>query len=248
MTGYVCIAMLEDPPYNMIIAATNDQPEEWLNALPLLSHLLCYEEFTNPDTIFKQFIQRLKADQINVKIDKAFPARPYEVIRVFNQIRDEVFNNQQTIKKLKAKRIGKFIVKEGIAEDTKTGLIWLRFAHGQLWKNNTVMGDAETVNWNDAFELAEQFNQQGGYAGYRDWRLPTIEELKTLIDLVKDQSSNSIDTDVFPENTRWFWSSSPYINDSDGAWIMDFYDGSGYDDYKDSSNAVRLVRGNVIDK
>ena len=35
MAGYICIAMLEDPPYNMILAATEEEPEEWLEELPL---------------------------------------------------------------------------------------------------------------------------------------------------------------------------------------------------------------------
>lgn len=179
MTRYICIAILEDPPYNLIVAVTDSEPEDWCAKLPLPSHLLCFEAFKNPDHIFNQFIQRLKADGITVKTDKAFPARPHEVIRVFKQLRDEAFNNQPAIKAAnnvenserlhglakdmnvvlkkaaetehqpalttevststpliatqQRKRIGKFTVQDGIAEDTETGLMWLRFAHGQTW-------------------------------------------------------------------------------------------------------------------
>ncbi|PPD49986.1 MAG: hypothetical protein CTY13_02460 [Methylobacter sp.] len=98
MAGYICIAMLEDPPYNMILTSTEEEPEDWLDELPLPSHLLCYESFNDTKVIMKQFIQRLKADGITVKVDKAFSALPHEVIRAFIEIRDEAVINNQVVK------------------------------------------------------------------------------------------------------------------------------------------------------
>ncbi|MGZ8240214.1 MAG: tetratricopeptide repeat protein [Methylobacter sp.] len=98
MAGYICIAMLEDPPYYMILATTEEEPENWLEELPLPSHLLCYESFKDTKTIIKQFIKRLKADGITAKVDKAFSALPHEVIRAFIEIRDEAVINNQLVK------------------------------------------------------------------------------------------------------------------------------------------------------
>ena len=81
-----------------------------------------------------------------------------------------------------SQQIGKFIVQDGVATDPETGLMWLRFAHGQRWENGTVSGDVKGAMWDDAMETPDTFNQQGGYAGYNDWRVPTIDELKSLID------------------------------------------------------------------
>ncbi len=137
-------------------------------------------------------------------------------------------------------RIGKFIVQDGVATDTETDLMWCRFAHGQVWQNGTAVGDAEPVKWLTAFDVAKRLNQQGGYAGYTDWRLPTIDELKTLID---KKLANYINVGVFPNNTVWFWSSSP-INGSYSqfAWAVNFK----YGNCNNTSNgAVRLVRGGV---
>jgi hypothetical protein len=285
--------MLEDPPYNLIVAVTACDPKDWCAELPLPSHLLCFERIKNADIMFNQFINRLQADGITVKTDKAFRAQPHEVIRVFNQIRDEAFNSQQATKEIidlekregaheQAKEItaasntpveieyqrvlttnvftptpllaaqqhiGKFTVQDGIAEDTETGLMWLRFTYGQTWQNGTAVGDVKRSNWNMAFEMARQFNQQGGYADYSDWRLPTIDELKTLIDQVKGNSGNFIDTDIFPENTQYYWSSSPNARNNDSACCLNFYNGSGSCDvYKGNSFAARLVRGHTIDK
>ncbi len=136
-------------------------------------------------------------------------------------------------------RIGKFIVQEGIATDTETGLMWCRFAHGQTWENGTATGNAKEGNWKTAFDVAKQ----SSYAGYTDWRLPTIDELKTLIDKVKGKTGNYIDADVFPKNNRWFWASSPSEDSNGKAWFMNFGNGHGFSDNKYSCHSVRIMRG-----
>jgi len=98
MPGYVCVAMLEDPPYNLYLAATEDKPEDWCAQLPLTSHLLCYEGFKDPQSIVKQCFQRLKAEGIEAKTGKAFSARSHQVIQVFNSIRDDALKNNQVVK------------------------------------------------------------------------------------------------------------------------------------------------------
>ena len=139
-------------------------------------------------------------------------------------------------------QIGKFIIKDGIATDTETGLTWLRFAHGQRWGNGNVVGDAEQFTWDDAMKIPDTFNQQG-YAGYNDWRVPDVDELKSLIDKIKGKEGNYIDADVFPENEPWFWSSSPDAVSCYGAWGVYFGYGSSHYFDKLSNSYVRLVRG-----
>jgi hypothetical protein len=63
----------------------------------------------------------------------------------------------------------------GTALDTKTGLLWMRCLVGRTWNGNTCMGEAKKFNWEEARQ------QTAVFAGYSDWRIPTIEELRTLV-------------------------------------------------------------------
>ncbi len=147
----------------------------------------------------------------------------------------------------------------GTALDTKTNLLWMRCLVGQSWTGSTCSGKAKTFKWEDARKLSANF------AGYSDWRIPSIEELRTLVycsngkpayfnpDPVQDPDDFYCDGDyqrptlvqsVFPSVSEyhWVWSGSPVSNYTDDAWVVYFsygYDGANH---RDSVRHVRLVR------
>lgn len=57
--------------------------------------------------------------------------------------------------------------------DTNTGLIWQRCCIGQHWQNGDSTGDAKLLSWKEVLKLLEQLKDTS-------WRLPSLEELKTL--------------------------------------------------------------------
>lgn len=132
--------------------------------------------------------------------------------------------------------------------DNDTGLMWeVKTTDGGLhdmnktYTNYTVDYDPKKIYGDatntDGFVL--DVNAQS-LCGASDWRLPTKEE---LLGIVKLGSYPTIDTTYFP-NTKsgWFWSSSPNVNGSGNAWLVGFGIDGSYDNYKEYSVNVRLVR------
>ncbi|MCI5158113.1 MAG: DUF1566 domain-containing protein [Candidatus Electrothrix sp. AUS1_2] len=151
----------------------------------------------------------------------------------------------------KDKTIGQYIDHgDGTITDTKTGLMWKRCSEG-LSGENCEEGKAEKYNWNDAVKRFKDVD----YAGYSDWRLPTIDELKTLVycskgadkkyDWCNDGSeSPTINQQAFPNTENWaYWSGSPNANLSTSAWGVIFNYGDSSDSSRYSNLAVRLLRG-----
>lgn len=140
---------------------------------------------------------------------------------------------------------------DGTITDTETGLIWKRCSEG-LSGVNCEKGNIERHTWDDAVQHFKNVE----YAGYSDWRLPTIDELKTLVYCskgVKDKGTcksgsekPTINQQAFPNTAyatfSFYWSGSPYADYSDGAWYVFFNDGSFSFNLRSVPYAVRLVR------
>jgi len=125
----------------------------------------------------------------------------------------------------------------GIVMHTPTRLIWQRCAVGQSWTGTTCSGTPSTFTWDAAKVLKSSF------AGQTDWRVPTEEELLSLVDY--SGWSPAINTTWFPNtDATIFWSASALaLSTYDGAWDIDFRDGVVFTGYsKSSSRQVRLVR------
>ena len=72
------------------------------------------------------------------------------------------------------------------------------------------------------------------------WRLPSINELQTL---VLESQNPSIDTAAFPNTpSEYFWASSSVVDDASRAWTTFFTNGSTYSFATTSLKNVRCVR------
>jgi len=68
-------------------------------------------------------------------------------------------------------------LENGVWTDPETGLMWARISVGQKWVDGKSQGIAAWVDWQKAENLCINMR----LANFNDWRLPTIEELKTLM-------------------------------------------------------------------
>ncbi|MFB1011712.1 MAG: DUF1566 domain-containing protein, partial [Thiopseudomonas sp.] len=92
----------------------------------------------------------------------------------------------------------------------------------------------------DTEKYAQDVNAVG-LCGATDWRMPTLDELKGIVDTAP--SAPKINHDFFPNTLSWsFWSGSPVAGDSDDARAVGFGDGSVYVGYRHYDYYVRLVR------
>jgi hypothetical protein len=151
---------------------------------------------------------------------------------------------------------------DGTVTDVQTGLQWMRFSLGQEWKGGICIGQAKTYTWQAAQDAATALNRQGDYPGYRDWRLPTKEELLTLIYCSTGRPKTWNDTEikcagnydkptiyqlVFPNTpASLFWSCSAYVGNQDRKLLVNFSKGDVQAHPKNNNNCVRLVRGKSI--
>ncbi len=111
----------------------------------------------------------------------------------------------------------------GTISDKKTALIWDKD------------GSQSTMTFNEAEKYCEDLSEKTG----EQWRLPTVEELFSLVDYTKkDPAINS----VFGCKPNYYWTSTPYAVDSDCAWVVVFSFGHVGWYYRSGDNYVRPVR------
>ena len=133
----------------------------------------------------------------------------------------------------------------GMVHHVPTGLVWKRCAEGQSWDGSTCTGTVADYTWQQAFARVDAVNTAAAGTqnlGATDWRLPNINELKSIAEL--GCANPAINLTQFPKTpARDFWSASPVAGFPGNAWGVDF--GSGGDSWVSRSLtlAVRLVRG-----
>ncbi len=80
--------------------------------------------------------------------------------------------------------------------------------------------------------------------GHADWRLPTLQELETLVDLGQGGPEPRIDPAHFPATAPApYWTATPFAGDTAQAWALDFATGAPRPAPRADALRVRLVRG-----
>lgn len=128
----------------------------------------------------------------------------------------------------------------GTVTDNKTGLMWKKCSEGQSG-NDCSSGSAASYTWQAALAQAQTVNTNGGFATYTDWRVPTITELRSIVET--QCYDPAINLAVFPNTpSAWFWSSSPVAAYGLSVWGVAFDYGYGLWSLKGNHHGLRLVR------
>ena len=122
---------------------------------------------------------------------------------------------------------GQFTKVANIVSDSKTGLQWQ--------DNNET--NSTTYNWQEAIDYCEALSLDS----YDDWRLPNINELKTLLDRSKGDPA-IVDGFEYVVSSSLYWSSTSFVGNEHHAWLVlfDYGNVTGY--FKNRNYYVRCVR------
>jgi hypothetical protein len=136
----------------------------------------------------------------------------------------------------------KFTVNEnGTVTDKKMKLMWMQCSIGQ--SGSDCSGAGETFTYEHSLQQAKIINETG-FANFKDWHVPTLKELTSMVDLTCGQPV--LNTTAFPNVPKgWFWTSSPHNSNVYYAWMVYYEHAKHHTDVKYGMNYVRLVRDNV---
>jgi|GEM_PF-1007431 len=102
-------------------------------------------------------------------------------------------------------------------------------------------GSDELLMWEGVQDYVDQMNQKK-YAGFSDWRLPTVEELASLLENT-DQNDDMFIATVFDGKQTWCWSADKVKKDPDQTlWIVNFDEGQIDQNNIYLDSYIRLVR------
>jgi len=125
-------------------------------------------------------------------------------------------------------------------QDNDFKRIWIDPVTTLMWEIK--QSKYKKYDWNEAFEYAKELNTKN-YGGFKDWRLPSVEDFKTILTNVKYKTNNTIKIKKsFLDDSYWtssesrtlFWGSAIQFYSTDYCFV---------ENHKQIKNSVRCVRG-----
>lgn len=146
----------------------------------------------------------------------------------------------------------------GCVQDNVTGLMWeVKTANGDLrdWTKTYTNYSAADLGPTSQYGTATDASgfvtavNASNLCGHSEWRLPTADELQSIVDYSVSSPGPTVDAIWFP-NTQGsaFWSASPWFGGGTSSYIYNafavlFNSGAVYDTYgRTDTHFVRLVR------
>ena len=124
----------------------------------------------------------------------------------------------------------------GTAINHESGLMWKQCVQGKSGLDCST-GNAATFRWVEALNEARSED----FAGFDDWRLPKIDELRSIVDRCAE--GPAIDPIAFPNaEGAEIWSASANLDYATNAWALDYATGEAVVGSRDDAKQVRLVR------
>jgi len=142
----------------------------------------------------------------------------FKMVKIFGMVIASVFFAPLTSH-------AQFFEEGHLIKDVKNNIVWMRCSVGQRWDYDTgkCVGKVVRLNQEEIKDAIKQADQQlGGH-----WRLPSLEELQTLI--CENCEPPKIRTKYFPDIQREaYWTGSQNFFNSKMYWSVNFMTGHSY--------------------
>ena len=119
-----------------------------------------------------------------------------------------------------------FLKSEDIVIDLKKNLMW--------------QDNIEVTQYTETWGMAKEYCKSLTLSGYTDWKLPTIKELQTIVNIKK--KNLAINTQFKYAQPSSYWSNTQDITNKSDAWYVGFKTGATFKDSKDYECYVRCIR------
>ena len=119
-----------------------------------------------------------------------------------------------------------FVKSDTVVLDTKKNLMW--------------QDDLEVTQYKTTWSLAKEYCATLTLSGYTDWKLPTVKELQSLVDVKR--ANPAIHEEFSHCEPTSYWTSTQDMTNKNHAWYVGFKTGATFKDSKDYDCYIRCVR------
>ena len=232
----------------LFIGCANNTPTHQIQLIPIKPKYYTLNITTKPKNAKIEFEylnkkykpnMKLKAGEYLIKVSAKFYNPEYK--RIYLNSNKNIFISLQSkfnIDKEFNKKINSLAhnINPNSMNFVKKGDVVIDKDRKLMWQDNKSLNSQKQMNWQQARKYCKNLK----LAGHKDWRLPTIQELSTIIDL--DRYNPAIAKEFKNVKSDWYWTNTSCASNSNDAWGLYFKYGSDYHDYKNSSAYVRCVR------
>jgi len=132
--------------------------------------------------------------------------------------------------------------KDNLMRSSNNLYSWLKTDDKQLSNGFADGGRCQGDIACDTNAYVQAMNKQN-FCGHNDWRLPTRQQMQTLVYLKNNDEPVKINKDYFPETVAsWYWTASENNDNNNFAWYVLFRNGLSLSDLKERPKHIRLVR------
>jgi CheY-like chemotaxis protein len=244
-TGEVFRFLKKPLDYKIVIQTIQAGIEENEKILKLKAEKAEHEKLSTEKTALESETEQLDTAIQGLKqIKKKLVYAMIALVMIFGMFEGYTSWAKNQIKEDTSIKLGNWVkYTDGTTQDTRTDLVWMA-------RDFRILERRQPTGWDEANVWVEKINEEK-FAGYSDWRLPTIKELEAIYkedgkQLAYDRKENFPlgNPDAFESGGGYgFWSNEQMGLDSARYFFfLGGYSKTSLKNYNNPTLSVRLVR------